>query len=121
MSRTRCSIGRLSWRSRHLRRCDRAAAAVSLYVTHGCTTTPCEPRQRSPWASLIAFGRLATLPVEPETTVPDRRRRFRGIEGGGSKTVAPTPPYPVLGYGRTTTLWPALALAPAQHPRLTLL
>jgi hypothetical protein len=27
---------------------------------------------------------LATLPVEPETTAPDRRRRFRVIEGGAT-------------------------------------
>jgi hypothetical protein len=50
----------------------------------------CEPRQRWRSGSLIAFwtigdlldAALATLPIKPTTSAPDRRRRFRVIEGG---------------------------------------
>jgi IS1 family transposase len=69
------------------------AAAVSLYVTHYNMCRVHEALRTTPAVALGIADRvwtigdlidaaLATLPGEPVTTAPDRRRRFRVIEGG---------------------------------------
>jgi hypothetical protein len=69
------------------------AAAVSLYVTHYNMCRVHEALRTTPAVALGLSDRvwtigdlldaaLATLPVEPETTAPNRRRRFRVIDGG---------------------------------------
>jgi IS1 family transposase len=69
------------------------AAAVSLYVTHYNMCRVHEALRTTPAVALGIADRvwtigdlldaaLATLPVEPETTAPDRRRRFKVIKGG---------------------------------------
>jgi len=66
---------------------------VSLYVTHYNMCRVHEALRTTPAVALGLADRvwtigdlldaaLATLPVEPETTAPGRRRRFRVIEGG---------------------------------------
>jgi IS1 family transposase len=69
------------------------AAAVSLYVTHYNMCRVHEALRTTPAVALgitervwtvgdLIDAALATLPVEPVTTAPDRRRRFQVIEGG---------------------------------------
>jgi len=75
------------------------AAAVSLYVAHynWCRVhealTPNTRQQTTPSMALgitdhvwsigeLLDAALATQPIAPETTAPDRRRRFRVIDGG---------------------------------------
>jgi IS1 family transposase len=68
-------------------------AAVSLYVAHYNLCRVHEALRATPAMALGVAERvwstgdlidaaLATQPVEPVTTAPDRRRRFRVIEGG---------------------------------------
>jgi len=72
---------------------DRHVAAVSLYVAHynfcrvheALGTTPAVALGLSPRAWSIGElldAALATQPITPETTAPDRRRKFTVIEGG---------------------------------------
>jgi hypothetical protein len=69
------------------------ATAVSLYVTHYNMCRVHEALRTTPAVALGLADRvwtigdlldaaLATPPIEPVTTAPDRRRRFRVIEGG---------------------------------------
>ena len=69
------------------------AAAVSLHVTHYNMCRVHETLRTTPAVALgiaervwaigdLIDAALATLPVEPVTTAPDRRRRFQVIEGG---------------------------------------
>jgi len=69
------------------------AAAVSLYVAHYNMCRVHEALRNTPAVALgiadcvwsigdLLDAALAMLPVEPTTTAPDRRRRFRVIEGG---------------------------------------
>jgi IS1 family transposase len=77
------------------------AAAISLYVAHYNWCRPHEaltPDARHQTTPAVALGitdhvwsigelldsALATQPITPETTAPDRRKRFRVIEGGRS-------------------------------------
>jgi hypothetical protein len=66
---------------------------VSLYVTHYNMCRVHEALRTTPAVALGLADRvwtigdlldaaLATPPIEPVTTAPDRRRRFRVIEGG---------------------------------------
>ncbi len=80
---------------------DNHAAAVSLYVAHynWCrpheTLTPDARHQNTPAMAIgiadhvwsigeLLDAALAVAPHEPTETAPDRRRRFRVIEGGRS-------------------------------------
>jgi IS1 family transposase len=69
------------------------AAAVSLYVAHYNLCRVHEALRTTPAVALGIADRvwtigdlldaaLAKVPVEPETTAPQRRRRFRVIQGG---------------------------------------
>jgi hypothetical protein len=69
------------------------AAAVSLYVSHYNLCRVHEALRTTPAVALGIADRawgigdlldaaLATQPIEPVVTPPDRRRRFRVIEGG---------------------------------------
>jgi IS1 family transposase len=69
------------------------AAAVSLHVRHYNMCRVHETLRTTPAVALgiaervwaigdLIDAALATLPVEPVTTAPDRRRRFQVIEGG---------------------------------------
>ena len=71
------------------------AAAVSLYVTHYNMCRVHEALRTTPAVALGLADRvwsigdlldaaLATLPVEPTTPAPERRKRFRVIEGAQS-------------------------------------
>jgi hypothetical protein len=68
-------------------------AAVSLYVAHYNLCRVHEALRSTPAMALGVADRvwtiddlidaaLATQPIAPETTAPDRRKRFRVIEGG---------------------------------------
>jgi hypothetical protein len=68
-------------------------AAVSLYVGHYNMCRVHEALRTTPAVALGIADRvwtigdlldaaLATQPIEPVTTAPDRRRRFKVIEGG---------------------------------------
>ena len=72
---------------------DNHAAAVSLYVAHynlcrwheTIRSTPAEALGLTDHAWSIGElldAALATQPITPETTAPDRRKRFRVIDGG---------------------------------------
>jgi IS1 family transposase len=72
---------------------DNREAAVSLYVAHYNLCRVHESLRHTPAMALGIADRvwslgdlidaaLATQPVEPVTTAPDRRRRFHVIEGG---------------------------------------
>ncbi len=69
------------------------AAAVSLYVAHYNLCRVHESLRTTPAVALgiaqrvwtigdLIDAALATQPIEPVTTAPDRRKRFRVIEGG---------------------------------------
>jgi hypothetical protein len=69
------------------------AAAVSLYVAHSKLCRSHESLRTSPAVALGIADRvwtvgdlldaaLATQPIDPVITAPDRRRMFRVIEGG---------------------------------------
>ncbi len=69
------------------------AAAVSLYVGHYNLCRVHEALRTTPAVALGIAGRvwsigdlldaaLAVAPADPTTTAPDRRRRFRVIQGG---------------------------------------
>jgi hypothetical protein len=72
---------------------DNHAAAFSLYVAH---YNLCRVHETSRRMTAMALGitdrvwsigdlidaALATQPIEPITTAPDRRRKFKVIEGG---------------------------------------
>jgi hypothetical protein len=69
------------------------AAAVALYVAHYNFCRIHETLQTTPAIALgitdhvwsigeLIDAALATQPITPTTTAPDRRRRFRVIEGG---------------------------------------
>jgi hypothetical protein len=71
------------------------AAAVSLYVAHYNWCRVHETLRTTPAVALgitdhvwsigeLIDAALATQPIDPEVTAPDRRRRFRVIEGGKS-------------------------------------
>lgn len=75
---------------------DNHAAAISLYVAHYNLCRVHESLRHTPAMALGIADRvwsigdlieaaLATQPIEPVTTAPDRRRRFRVIEGGRSE------------------------------------
>jgi hypothetical protein len=81
------------------KRVENHAAAVSLYVAHynWCrvheSLTPNARHQNTPAMALgitdhvwsigeLVDAALAVVPREPTETAPDRRRRFRVIEGG---------------------------------------
>jgi IS1 family transposase len=72
---------------------DNHAAAVSLYVAHynfcriheSLRTTPAVAQQVTDhvWSvGELLDAALATQPIDPVVTAPDRRRRFAVIEGG---------------------------------------
>lgn len=72
---------------------DNHEAAVSLYVAHYNLCRVHESLRHTPAMALGIADRtwsigdlidaaLATQPIEPVTTAPDRRRRFRVIDGG---------------------------------------
>jgi hypothetical protein len=69
------------------------AAAVSLYVSHYNMCRVHEALRTTPAVALGIADRvwtlgdlldaaLATQPIDPVVTAPDRRRRFRVIQGG---------------------------------------
>jgi hypothetical protein len=76
------------------KRLEHHAAAVSLYVAHYNLCRVHEALRTTPavvlgiadrvWGigDLLDAG-LATQPIDPLVTAPDRRRRFRVIQGGG--------------------------------------
>lgn len=70
------------------------AAAVSLHIAFYNLCRVHESLRTTPAVALgiadrvwtigdLVDAALATLPIGPTTTAPDRRRRFRVIEGGG--------------------------------------
>jgi hypothetical protein len=72
---------------------DNHAAAVSLYVAHynfcrvheSLRTTPAFAQHVTDhvWSiGELLDAALATQPIDPVVTAPDRRRRFEVIEGG---------------------------------------
>jgi hypothetical protein len=72
---------------------DNHAAAVSLYVAHYNLCRVHETIRSTPAMAIGVADRvwsigdlidaaLATQPTEPVVTAPDRRKRFRVIEGG---------------------------------------
>ena len=75
------------------KRLENRCAAVSLYVVHYSVCRVHESLRSTP---AVAFGiadrvwtignlldaALATQPITPVTTAPDRRKQFRVIEGG---------------------------------------
>ena len=71
------------------------ALAVSLYVAHYNLCRVHESLRSTPAMALGITDRvwtisdlldaaLATQPITPTTTAPERRKRFRVIEGGGA-------------------------------------
>jgi IS1 family transposase len=75
------------------KRLENHCAAVSLYVAHYNLCRVHESLKQTPAMALGIADRvwtiadlieaaLATQPITPETTAPDRRKRFRVIEGG---------------------------------------
>jgi hypothetical protein len=75
------------------KRLENHCAAVSLYVAHYNLCRVHESLRSTPGMALGIADRvwtigdlldaaLATQPITPETTAPDRRKRFRVIEGG---------------------------------------
>jgi hypothetical protein len=75
------------------KRLDCHAAAVSLYVAHYNLCRVHETLKDTPAVALgitdhvwsigeLPDAAIATQPITPTTTAPDRRRQFRVIEGG---------------------------------------
>jgi len=75
------------------KRIENHCAAVSLYVAHYNLCRVHESLRQTPAMALGVADRvwtigdlvdaaLATQPITPTTTAPDRRKRFRVIEGG---------------------------------------
>ena len=72
---------------------DNHVAAVSLYVAHFNLCRVHETQRTTPAVAIgvadhvwsigeLLDAALATQPIDPVVTAPDRRRRFRVIEGG---------------------------------------
>lgn len=72
---------------------DQHCAAVSLYVAHYNLCRVHESLKSTPAMALgiaervwtigdLLDAALATQPITPVTTAPDRRKRFRVVEGG---------------------------------------
>jgi hypothetical protein len=101
---------------------------VSLYVTHYNMCRVHEALRTTPAVALGLSDRvwtigdlldaaLAVAPADPTTTAPDRRRRFRVIEGGRTQTAPRKLPIKVIGLVTyTPPVPPSLAPSPDRAP-----